>query len=57
MLKGAFLFVLTLLGLSPILKTLTADTSDDSIWALSVVLFLGNLLLHDYTSTNTTNIQ
>ena len=55
--KGAFLFFLTLLGLSPILKTLTADTSDDTIWALTVSLFLMNLLLHDYGSSSSTNIK
>ena len=55
--KAGFLFVFTLLGLSPILKTLTADTSDDTIWALSVLFFLGNLLLHDYTCSHTTNIE
>ena len=56
-LKAAFLFFLTLMVLSPILKTLTSDTSDDTIWALTVCLFLMNLLLHDYGSSNTTNIR
>ncbi|KAG5462728.1 MAG: LOW QUALITY PROTEIN: phosphatidylinositol N-acetylglucosaminyltransferase-domain-containing protein [Olpidium bornovanus] len=54
--KGALLFSLTLLGLSPILKTLTKDSSSDSIWALAVCLFLANLLFHDYRSSNRTNI-
>ncbi|KAL1924086.1 uncharacterized protein VTP21DRAFT_7121 [Calcarisporiella thermophila] len=54
--KGAILFFVTLLGLSPILKTLTSATSDDTIWALTVCLFLANLLFHDYSSGNITNI-
>lgn len=54
--KGALLFFMTLLGVSPILKTLTKDTSSDSIWALTVCLFLANLLFHDYGSSNRTNI-
>ncbi|RUS22824.1 phosphatidylinositol N-acetylglucosaminyltransferase-domain-containing protein [Endogone sp. FLAS-F59071] len=55
--KGALLFYLTLLGLSPILKTLTKDTSSDTIWALTVCLFLANMLFHDYGSNNRTNIK
>ncbi|RUP11995.1 phosphatidylinositol N-acetylglucosaminyltransferase-domain-containing protein [Jimgerdemannia flammicorona] len=55
--KGALLFFLTLLGLSPILKTLTKDTSDDTIWALTVCLFMANMLFHDYGSNNRTNIK
>lgn len=56
-LKGTLLFVTTLLGLSPILKTLTQDTSDDTIWALTLCLFGVNLLFHDYGSHNTPNIK
>ncbi|CAG8532989.1 4648_t:CDS:2, partial [Racocetra persica] len=55
--KGAVLFFVTLLGLSPILKTLTKDTSSDTIWALTVILFLANMLFHDYGSENRTNIK
>ncbi|CAG8468491.1 9917_t:CDS:2 [Paraglomus brasilianum] len=55
--KGAVLFFATLLGLSPILKTLTKDTSSDTIWALTVILFLTNMLFHDYGSGNRTNIR
>lgn len=43
---------LTLIALSPVLRTLTAATSSDSIWALSAVLFILNILLADYTATN-----
>lgn len=56
-LKGTLACSVALLGLSPILKTLTKDTSDDTIWALTICLFLVNLLFHDYGSENTTNIK
>ncbi|KAF9384474.1 hypothetical protein CPB97_005655 [Podila verticillata] len=55
--KGAVLFFLTLLGLTPILKTLTEKTSEDTIWALTVILFLANLAFHDYGSGNRRNIK
>jgi len=55
--KGAVLFFLTLLGLTPILKTLTEETSKDTIWALTVILFLANLAFHDYGSGNRRNIK
>ncbi|KAK6341816.1 hypothetical protein TWF730_001305 [Orbilia blumenaviensis] len=47
-LKSALLIYSTLLGLSPILKSLTRTTTSDSIWALSSWLFLVNLLCFDY---------
>ncbi|KAF3903321.1 hypothetical protein AA313_de0202605 [Arthrobotrys entomopaga] len=47
-LKSALLIYSTLLGLSPILKSLTRATTSDSIWALSIWLFLVNLLCFDY---------
>ncbi|KAF3930816.1 hypothetical protein ABW20_dc0110254 [Dactylellina cionopaga] len=47
-LKSALLIYSTLLGLSPILKSLTRKTTNDSIWALSIWLFLANLLCFDY---------
>ncbi|KAG0229969.1 hypothetical protein BGW42_001200 [Actinomortierella wolfii] len=55
--KSAVLFFLTLLGLTPILKTLTEKTSEDTIWALTVILFLANLAFHDYGSGNRKNIK
>jgi phosphatidylinositol glycan class C protein len=55
--KGAVLFFAMLAGLSPILRTLTKDTSSDTIWALTVILFLANMLFHDYGSGNRTNIR
>lgn len=51
-LKSSIMVFLTLVSLSPVLRTLTAATSSDSIWALSAVLFLLNTLLADYTATN-----
>ncbi|KAI0094905.1 phosphatidylinositol N-acetylglucosaminyltransferase [Irpex rosettiformis] len=48
--KSSVLVFLALLALSPILRTLTAATSSDSIWALSASLFILNVLLADYTS-------
>ncbi|ORX89480.1 phosphatidylinositol N-acetylglucosaminyltransferase [Basidiobolus meristosporus CBS 931.73] len=55
--KSAVLLFVALLGFSPILKTLTKDTSSDTIWAVTVCLFLVNMLLHDYGSGNRTNIK
>ncbi|ETW87230.1 hypothetical protein HETIRDRAFT_406947 [Heterobasidion irregulare TC 32-1] len=49
-LKAAILVFLALMALSPILRTLTASTSSDSIWALSACLFLLNAALADYRS-------
>jgi len=43
------LVFLALMGIAPVLRTLTAATSSDSIWALSACLFLLNTLLADYS--------
>lgn len=48
--KSSILVFLSLIGLSPILRTLTAATSSDSIWALSACLLILNVLLADYSS-------
>ncbi|KAH8102652.1 phosphatidylinositol N-acetylglucosaminyltransferase [Cristinia sonorae] len=48
--KSSILVFLALLSLSPVLRTLTAATSSDSIWALSAGLFFLNAILADYTS-------
>ncbi|OBZ79790.1 Phosphatidylinositol N-acetylglucosaminyltransferase GPI2 subunit [Grifola frondosa] len=50
--KASILVFLALMSLSPVLKTLTAATSSDSIWALSACLFILNALLADYTPTS-----
>lgn len=46
--KSAFLIYMALLGLSPILKSLTLSTSSDSIWAMSCWLILTNIFTFDY---------
>jgi len=56
-LKNGLLFMSSLLFLSPILKTLTRDISEDTIWALVTILFLTNILLHDYTSSNVSSLK
>lgn len=47
--KSSILVFLALMSLSPVLRTLTAATSSDSIWAISAVLFTLNILLADYS--------
>lgn len=46
--KSAILIYFSLLGLSPILKSLTRSTSSDSIWALSSWLMCTNVFTFDY---------
>nr|POE90106.1 phosphatidylinositol n-acetylglucosaminyltransferase gpi2 subunit [Quercus suber] len=46
--KSAILIYCSLLGLSPILKSLTISTSSDSIWALSFWLMILNVFTFDY---------
>ncbi|KAI2779833.1 GPI2-domain-containing protein [Daldinia loculata] len=48
--KSAILIYFTLLGLSPILKSLTRSTSSDSIWAMSFWLLTINIFFSDYSS-------
>ena len=48
--KSAILIYSALLGLSPILKSLTKSTSSDSIWAMSTWLMLMNVFFFDYGS-------
>ncbi|KGQ07307.1 Phosphatidylinositol N-acetylglucosaminyltransferas e GPI2 subunit [Beauveria bassiana D1-5] len=47
--KSATLIYSTLLGLSPILKSLTKSTSSDSIWAISFWLLAINIFFFDYS--------
>ncbi|KAK1911014.1 hypothetical protein P3342_011616 [Pyrenophora teres f. teres] len=47
--KSAVLIYAALLGLSPILKSLTRSTTSDSIWALSTWLLMMNVAFFDYT--------
>jgi phosphatidylinositol glycan class C protein len=46
--KSALLIYCALLGLSPILKSLTLSTSSDSIWAMSSWLLIINIFTFDY---------
>jgi phosphatidylinositol N-acetylglucosaminyltransferase subunit C len=48
--KSALLIYFALLGLSPILKSLTKSTSSDSIWALATWLLMINIFFFDYRS-------
>lgn len=48
-LKSAILIWSTLLGMSPILKSLTRSTSSDSIWAMSCWLLAINIFFYDYS--------
>ncbi|OAA46998.1 Phosphatidylinositol N-acetylglucosaminyltransferase [Metarhizium rileyi] len=47
--KSALLIWSTLLGLSPILRSLTESTSSDSIWAISFWLLALNIFFFDYS--------
>ena len=38
--------------LSPILQGLTVDISDDSLWALTILMFGLNLIFHNYNDFN-----
>ncbi|ORY05479.1 phosphatidylinositol N-acetylglucosaminyltransferas-like protein subunit C [Clohesyomyces aquaticus] len=46
--KSALLIYASLLGLSPILKSLTKSTTEDSIWAMSTWLLCINVAFFDY---------
>lgn len=48
--RSGILIVCALLGLSPILKSLTRSTTSDSIWALACWLMLINILFFDYAA-------
>ncbi|GJC82807.1 phosphatidylinositol N-acetylglucosaminyltransferase GPI2 subunit [Colletotrichum liriopes] len=54
--KSAILIYSTLLGLSPILKSLTKSTSPDSIWAMSFWLLTINIFFFDYSGGVRVNI-
>ena len=57
MIKTGILLFAILLNFSPILKTLTEETSSDTIYALTVIFFIGNVILHDYGGKITKNIR
>ncbi|KAK3172458.1 hypothetical protein OEA41_005780 [Lepraria neglecta] len=47
--KSAILIYIALLGLSPILKSLTKSTTSDSIWAMTCWLMCINIFFFDYS--------
>lgn len=47
--KSAVLIYIALLGLSPILKSLTESTTSDSIWAMTCSLMCINIFFFDYS--------
>lgn len=53
--KSAILIYTALLGLSPILKSLTESTSSDSIWALSTWLMLLHVFFFDYSGPSSSS--
>ncbi|KAH8120374.1 phosphatidylinositol N-acetylglucosaminyltransferase [Phellopilus nigrolimitatus] len=56
-LKASILVFLALMALSPVLRTLSASTSSDSIWALTACLFVLNVLLADYGPSRNTRLN
>ncbi|ODV90768.1 hypothetical protein CANCADRAFT_17602, partial [Tortispora caseinolytica NRRL Y-17796] len=46
--RSAITMVITILALSPILKSLSQSTSSDSIWSITGWLLLANICLNDY---------
>lgn len=46
--KSGIIFVITLLAISPILKTLTEDISSDTIWSMAGLCFLLNACFNDH---------
>lgn len=54
--KSALLIYCALLGLSPILKSLTESTAIDSIWAMSCWLMVINIFSFDYSSDEGTGM-
>jgi len=47
--KASLLTLFVFIALAPILRTLTALTYPDTIWALTTALFLVNAALADYS--------
>ncbi|TPX57680.1 phosphatidylinositol N-acetylglucosaminyltransferase [Powellomyces hirtus] len=55
--QRATLILVTLVGLTPVLQTLTKAISSDTIWALSAILFLANVAFHDYGSKHIVKVR
>lgn len=56
-LLSGLLFTGVLAFMTPILKNLTKDISTDSIWALTLVMLVANLLFHNYGSHATAHTK
>lgn len=56
-LLSGLLFSGVLAFMTPILKNLTKDISTDSIWALTLVMLVANLLFHNYGSHPTAHAK
>ena len=52
--KRSFVLLVCLLGLTPVLKTLTSTYSTDTIWALSLFLLGVHIVFHDYNAQDVT---
>jgi len=50
--RTSLLLLLIIMGLTPILRSLTVNTSSDSIWAIATCLLLTNFVLHDYSTAS-----
>lgn len=55
--KSSILVLIILMTLSPVLRTLTASTSSDSVWPLAGILFGLNALLADYEGAKHSSIS
>ena len=56
-LSSSIILTIIIMGLSPLLKTLTRDISSDSLWAMTMFMLIGNAAFHDYTCPNKTTAQ
>ncbi|CAI6336824.1 unnamed protein product [Periconia digitata] len=54
--KSAMLIYAAVLGLSPILKSLTRSTTSDSIWAITAGLLALNIACFDYSTSNRSSL-
>ncbi|TPX64015.1 phosphatidylinositol N-acetylglucosaminyltransferase [Spizellomyces sp. 'palustris'] len=55
--KSAALLFAILVGLTPILKTLTKEISSDTVWTLTVMMILANLVFHDYSAQDVLRVR
>ncbi|KAJ3310017.1 hypothetical protein HDV04_005457 [Boothiomyces sp. JEL0838] len=49
MITSSFLFLTVIIFIIPLMKNLTVDISTDTIWAMTLFMFIVNLLFHDYS--------